>query len=362
MLMKILFCLGSMNKGGAERVVANLSNLFSQKYDVSIVITSSDLSAYSLSDNIRLYHLDDKKNNDNFIAKNIKRSIKLRKILKDIKPDIILSFLPEPTFRLMVSKIFIKMKVIISVRNDPNIEYNNFVKKLLVKLLYSKADGFVFQTEDAKKWFSNKIQSKSIIIPNPINDIYLVDRYTGKRKDEIVTVGRLTEQKNHYLLIDSFKEIHDEYPSLKLKIIGDGNLKNDLINYTKNKKLENSVFFKGNVENVKDEIYKSKIFVLSSDYEGMPNALMEAMALGIPCISTNCPIGGPKFLINNNINGVLVEVNNKDMMVKAIKKVLLNADLANKISANSNKDMKKYNSVAISEKWEKYIKGVYLKK
>ena len=231
--MKILFCLGSMNKGGAERVVANLSNLFSQKYDVSIVITSSDSSAYSLSDNIRLYHLDDKKNNDNFIVKNIRRSFKLRKILKDIKPDVILSFLPEPTFRLMISKIFIKTKVIISVRNDPNVEYNNLIKKLLVKLLYSKANGFVFQTEDAKKWFSNKIQSRSIIIPNPINDIYLVDRYIGKRKDEIVTVGRLTEQKNHYLLIDSFKEIHDEYPSLKLKIIGDGNLKSDLVNYTR---------------------------------------------------------------------------------------------------------------------------------
>lgn len=353
--MRIMFCLGSMNKGGAERVVANLSNLFSKKYDVSIVITSSDSSAYTLNDNINLYHLDKQKSNDNFITKNIKRSYTLRKIIKNYRPDIILSFLPEPTFRLMLSKIFIKTRVIISVRNDPNIEYNNLIKKILVRLLYSRANGFVFQTEDAKKWFSNKIQSKSVIIPNPINDTYLINRYTGKRKNEIVTVGRLTEQKNHYLLIDSFKEIHNEYPDLKLKIIGDGNLKDDLINYSKSCNLEDSVIFRGNVEKVKDEIYKSKVFVLSSDYEGMPNALMEAMALGIPCVSTNCPIGGPKFLIENNKNGILVNVNDKNDMIKAIKKILDDEKFQDKISRNSNASMKQYDTKSIANKWEEFI-------
>lgn len=360
--MKMMFCLGSMNKGGAERVVANLSNIFSKKYNVTIVITSNKPSAYDLDNSINLQHLDGININKNFIVKNIKRVCKLRRIIKKEKPDIILSFLPEPTFRLIVSKLFIKTKVIISVRNDPNVEYNNFIKKMLVKLLYSMADGFVFQTEDAMRWFSRKIQKKSIIIPNPINDIYLTDRFTGKRKNEIVTVGRLTEQKNHYLLIDSFKEVSKDFPNFKLKIIGDGNLKDSLINYSKKCGLEDKIIFRGNIENVKDEIYKSKVFVLSSDYEGMPNALMEAMALGIPCISTNCPIGGPKFLIEDNINGILVDVNDKDEMVKAIKKILINDELLNKISKNSNDNMKKYNSKLITNKWETYIKEVCFKK
>ncbi len=353
--MKILFCLGSMGHGGAERVVSILSNSLVASNDVTITVTKSEPSYYKLDDRIKYYSLDKDTNQENIFVRTIRRTKNLRKILKEEKIDIAISFLPEPTYRLMMAKQFLKIKTIVSVRNDPNIEYNNILKKLLVKILYSKADGFVFQTEDAKKWFSNKIQSKSIVIPNPINDIYLVDRYTGKRENEIVTVGRLTKQKNQYLLIDSFKEIHNEYPSLKLKIVGDGNLKKDLIDYSEKSGLKNSVIFRGNIENVKDEIYKSKVFVLSSDYEGMPNALMEAMALGIPCVSTNCPIGGPKFLIKNNINGILVNVNDKDDMVKAIRKILNDDNFQNIISKNSNESMKQYGSRTITKKWEDFI-------
>ena len=353
--MKILFCLGSMGHGGAERVVSILSNSLVASNDVTIVVTKSEPSYYKLDDRIKYYSLDKDTKRESVLVRTMRRTKNLRKILKEEKIDIAISFLPEPTYRLMMAKQSLKIKTIVSVRNDPNIEYNNIFKKLLVKILYSKADGFVFQTEDAKKWFSNKIQNKSIVIPNPINDAYLIDRYTGKRENEIVTVGRLTEQKNQYLLIDSFKEIHDEYPSLKLKIIGDGNLKNDLIDYSNMNGLNDSVIFRGNVENVKDEIYKSKVFVLSSDYEGMPNALMEAMALGIPCVSTNCPIGGPKFLIKNDINGILVNVNDKDDMIKAIRKILNDDNFQNIISKNSNESMKQYGSRPITKKWEDFI-------
>lgn len=353
--MKILFCLGSMGHGGAERVVSILSNSLIDSNDVTIVVTKSEPSYYKLDDRIKYCSLDKDTKRKNIFVRTIQRTKNLRKILKREKIDVAISFLPEPTYRLMMAKQFLKIKTIVSVRNDPNIEYNNILKKLLVKLLYSKADGFVFQTEDAKNWFSNKIQSRSIIIPNPINDIYLVDRYTGQRDNEIVTVGRLTEQKNQYLLIDSFKELHSEYPSLKLKIIGDGDLRKDLIYYSKKSGLMDNIIFRGNIENVKDEIYKSKVFVLSSDYEGMPNALMEAMALGIPCVSTNCPIGGPKFLIKNNINGILVNVNDKDDMVKAIRRILNDDSFQDAISKNSNESMKKYNSKAITKKWEDFI-------
>lgn len=353
--MRIMFCLGSMNNGGAERVVSNLSNELSKKHDVSITITSSDKSAYELNKNIKLFHLDESKLKESVIKRTIKRIKKLRKIIKDEQADVIVSLLPEPSFRVLIAKTFLNQKVIVSVRNDPNVEYNNFFKKFMVKILYTKADGFIFQTEDAKKWFSKKIQKKSVIIPNPINEKFICKPYIGERKKEIVTVGRLTKQKNQKLLIRAFTLISKKHPNYILKIYGDGNLKDELHSYISDLCLEDRIILMGKTDNVKEEIFKSGIFVLSSDYEGMPNALMEAMALGIPCISTDCPIGGSKFLIKNNENGILVPVNNAEKLADAMNKIIENRDFSRKLSFNANKICESLNPKIINKKWEDFI-------
>lgn len=360
--MKIIFCMGSMGNGGAERVVANLSNYMVKKHDVSIISTILQESAYELDSKIDYINLDNKIRRGSIIIRTLKRVLKLRKILKERKPDVVISFLPEPSYRLMIAKIFLKIKTIISVRNDPNVEYNTFLKKVLVKILYTKADGFVFQTEDAKRYFSKKIQKKSIIIPNPINQDFLVKSYEGMRKKEIVTVGRLTEQKNHKLLISAFYEFHKKYPTYFLKIFGEGNQRQELQEYIKKLKLEEYAFLMGQTKNVKNDIYSASMFVLSSDYEGMPNALMEAMALGLPCISTNCPIGGPKFLIENNKNGILVGVRNKEELVSAMIKIVKNKLLAERISKAANEIGNKLNPDIINKTWEDYICNIIHKK
>ena len=180
--MKILFCLGSMTKGGAERVVANLSNWLIKKHSVSIVVTPPDKSLYELDSDISFMTLDyvnDKK--DNIIFRNIKRIKRLNKYIKDFDPDIILSFLPEPSYRVLFLKPFNKKKVIVSVRNDPKIEYKSLFNKIIMKNLYSKADGFVFQTEEAREYFSKKIQERSVVIPNPINPDFICKPFDGIR-------------------------------------------------------------------------------------------------------------------------------------------------------------------------------------
>lgn len=357
--MKIMFCLGSMNKGGAERVIANLSNEFCKKYDISIVVTSPDEPMYELDKKIKFITLDkydDKK--CNVLFRNIRRISRLRKIIKNINSDIIVSLLPEPTYRIMVARMFLNKKVIISVRNDPKIEYNTWFKKILVKLLYTNANGFIFQTPDAQSWFSKKIQDKSIVIPNPINEKFICEPYLKERKKEIVTVGRLVEQKNHKLLIDAFYEFCKDYNDYILKIYGEGPLKQELQNQINNLELNKNVILMGETNDVKKEIYKSGIFVLSSDYEGMPNALMEAMALGIPCISTDCPCGGPRYLIEDSVDGFLINVNDKNSLVKSLKYIVENSDKMEKISINSNKKMKKYDLKVIAHIWEEYIKKI----
>ena len=358
--MKIMFCLGSLNKGGAERVVSNLSNEFVRKNnDVTIVTTIKCTTlAYKLDKKIRIFSLDKNDNKSNKISRNIKRIQKLKRIILKENPDIILTFLPEPTYRVMLVNLFTRKKVIISVRNDPNIEYNNLIKKLLVKLLYTSANGFVFQTNDAKEWFSKKIQEKSVIIYNPIGQEFLCEPYNGKRENKIVSVGRLVEQKNHKMLIDAFNKIKDDIREYKLYIYGDGPLKEQLISYITKLKLLDRVIIAGNVNDIKEKIYKSKLFVLTSNYEGMPNSLIEAMSLGVPCISTDCKIGGPKELLENEKNGLLVNVEDSNELAKKMLLLIRDEKLSKEISKNGNKKCKDLSIEIIANKWIDYIKRI----
>lgn len=353
--MKIMFVLGSMGKGGAERVIANLSNNFINKYQVTIVTTRSCESMYKLDDRINILSLDQESKKKGLIFRTFKRISRLRKIIKKDNPDIIVSLLPEPTFRVMIAKAFLHKKTIISVRNDPNREYNNLIKKILVKILYTRADGFIFQTEDAKKWFSKKIQKKSTIIPNPINEAFICTPYKGKREKTIVNVGRLSDQKNQKLLIEAFAEICKKHSDYILKIYGDGVLKPELETLISELNISNNVKLMGETSDIKSEIQKAGIFVLSSNYEGMPNALIEAMAMGIPCISTDCPCGGPKFLFDNGKRGLLFPVGDKDALINKIELLINNPEQAKTLSDEGRKITDILNPATINARWEEYI-------
>ena len=143
-----------------------------------------------------------------------------------------------------------------------------------------------------------------------------------------------------------------------MEIYGEGKLKYELMNYIKEMNLSNCVFLKGKTDSIKEKIYKAKAFVLSSNYEGMPNALMEALALGVPCISTDCPCGGPRELIQNNVNGILVENNNCEEMVKAIYNVIENEKLNKTLSVNSNNMKEEFLISKIADKWKKFINEI----
>ena len=169
-------------------------------------------------------------------------------------------------------------------------------------------------------------------------------------------------QKNQALLIKAFSKVVKDYPFYKLQILGDGPLLTELEQIAKDCGIYQNVDFLGYVEDVSPFIKDASLFVLSSDFEGMPNALMESMALGLPCISTDCSGGGARFLIENNINGVIVPQKDVDILASAMLHVLKDKTFASRIGLEANKICNKLNPNRIYSKWEKYIETIIRKR
>ena len=366
--MKILFNCLSMEKGGAERVISVLSNKFIESNQVTLVTLIKSKPKYKLDKRIKLLQIDE----DEYLkARKIKKKLiklsyhRLTKLLKVVikeRPDIIISFLPEPSMRIMLLKKLSKkirdIPTIISIRNNPETEYKNKFIYAVMKYLYKDVDTMVLQTKEAKEYFSKiiKNEKKLVVISNPINEKFLIEKpYEGERDKIIVTVGRLEKQKNQKLLIEAFKKVESKHTDYKLLIYGEGSLQKELQEYVDELKLADKVIFKGKKDDIEKEIFKAGIFVLSSDYEGMPNALMEAMALGLPCISTDCPCGGPRTLIDNNNNGILVKVNDSEKMAEAINFLIENKNEAQQMGKKANKIKDKCSLNKIYKKWIEVI-------
>jgi len=366
--MRIMFNTMGLGKGGAERVINLLSNSFCLENDVMIVTNIKTVPEYNFDDRIIIKSLV--KNSNNFLRKFRRISIlillKLRKITLTYKPDVIISFLPEPSFRiLLLKKLSKKIKdipIIVSVRNDPNREYNNQIFFYIMKKLYPYANQLVLQTEDSKKYFIEKIGYNGVVIPNPVADVFLTERYDGNREKRIVAVGRLEPQKNYKNMIDAFEIVSKKHDDYTFEIFGDGYLKSELQDYINSKRLHNKIFLMGKTDNVKKAIYKATVFVMSSDYEGMPNSLLEAACLGIPCVSTDCPCGGPREILENGKSGILVEINNSQKLAEGIIKIVENEKIANKFGINTNKNQINYKTDLIVSKWFEEVKCLVIDK
>ena len=366
--MKIAFVCLNMEKGGAERVIATLANELSNSNDVFIMTLMNGESSYELDSKVRKISIDGSNcKYDNRIKINLKkvslmRSRRLRKELERENPDVIIAFLPEPSLRVMLvskfSRKIRKIPIIVSVRNDPRQEYKNTLIRRLAKVLYKDVDGMVYQTEEAKNYFKNIIKTTSqVVISNPIsNSILLKPKADGRRKNVIVTVGRLEEQKNQELLISAFNDIpKNKRRGYILEIYGEGARRRTLQDMINRLGLNENVFLRGKTDDVARVLNNSRIFVLSSLYEGLPNALLEAMALGLPCISTDCPCGGPRSLIKDNENGLLVENKNEGALSEAICKLINNDGLRKKIAKNALLIRESNDIIVIVKKWEKII-------
>ena len=324
-IKKIMFHLNSLGKGGAERVVSLLANEFVEK-DIEVVIATEWYSEeeYELKPRVRRIHagLSERDEEATRIGKQWIRIRNLRKIMKQERPEVVLSFCIKANYRAMMAATGTGIPVIVSVRNDPKTDYVGKINGIMNKLFMNRAAGCVFQTQEAKEFFDQTLQKKSTIICNPVNEKYLKAERKAPQK-KIVCVGRLVAQKNQMLLVKAFEKILEKYPEYQLYFYGDGSddeCKEELIRYVKGKEnLQGYIHFMGLSSTLEKDMADAAMFVLPSNYEGMPNALMEAMALGLPVISTDCPCGGSRYWIIPGITGQLVPVKDRDAMAQAME-------------------------------------------
>ena len=361
--MKITLLIGSLAGGGAERVVCNLANYLADKGHEITVLTVSDKQTYKINDNVRhvvLYGESDSKLPHQII--NIIRLYRMNRYFRKENADVYITFLPKLTKFILAQRRFIKCPIILAERADPGTFCNKSEKnRKMFKKYYPHADGYIFQTEDARDYYKAQgIDVKnSVVIPNAINTEFIRPQYKGERRKAIVGAGRLTKQKNFSLLIRAFSEVSKKYPDYTLEIYGEGPLKSGLINEAQALGIAEKVKFQGYVKNLGDRIQDATLFVLSSDFEGMPNALMEAMALGLPVISTDCPAGGSKFLIKNKKNGLLVPTNDVNAMIDAISYILKNSKETKKMAQLAHNVGDELQFEKIYDKWTEFISYIY---
>ena len=372
-----MFHINSLGKGGAERVVSLLANEFA-KNEIEVVIATEWYSEeeYELNVRVRRIHvgLSESDENASRIAKQWIRIRNLRRVIVEEQPNVVLSFCVKANYRAMMATVGTGVPVIVSVRNDPKIDYVGKSNNIMNKLFLNRAAGCVFQTQEAKEFFDDVLQQKSIIICNPVNEKYLhAERKNAKKK--IVCVGRLVAQKNQMLLVNAFENILQKYEDYELYLYGDGSddeCKEELLQYVSNKtiqvksksqnektdkhvELKDKIHFMGMSSTLEKDMADAAMFVLPSNYEGMPNALMEAMALGLPVISTDCPCGGSRYWIEPGITGQLVPVKNVKSMTQAMEYYILNPEEAEKMGQKARQRLQKATLDKVYEQWKGYI-------
>lgn len=334
--MKITFLLASLGSGGAERVVSLLANkMVESGHQVEIICLKFNDIYYQTDSRVKVtLAMQETKNR-------LTELFWLRKYLKKQKPDVVIPFTEGVYCFTILSLLGTDIPVIASERLDP--AAMSSTRKLLKSLLLPYADWLVVQTQSIKEYFPKSIQKKTSIIYNPVvtevfksldglqvqganaaNSVQSsntpIEGMGQEKLNRIISVGRLYPQKNQAMMIRAFAKVADEFPDWQLVIYGEGPLRAELEFLVSSFKLQDRVLLPGRTEHVIEELRKSKIFCMSSDFEGMSNSMIEAICVGLPIILTK--VSGTEELIKNGENGLLVEIGDESYMGDCMSKLM----------------------------------------
>lgn len=359
--MKVLFVTGALGGGGAERVIVNLINTFENKgINTAAITVFSNKTTYQIDKRATIIHL---KNNIKLpVFNRINSIIQIIRIIKQQKPDVVISFVDQVNILTSVSFLFIKnkIKLILSERNDPYVEPNSPRQRKIRDWAYMKADGVVYQTIGEKEYFNTIVSPRvpQIIIENPLKP-NLPSYQPDKITNVFIAAGRLYHQKNYKMMIDAFEMVvKSGRIGYKLKIYGQGDLQDELTQYISVKKLDDYISLEGFSEDIHSVMATSAGYLLSSDYEGISNSMAEALAIGVPVVTTDYPSGGARMYVEDGVSGYLVKCGDTEGFANAICSIIDCKEKSINMGKTASERMRKLKASDIAQKWEEFIMSV----
>ncbi len=358
-MKKVLFIVPSLSNGGAEKVVSCISSALANKgYDVSLLIFFHTNKEYEIDYKVKQICLSNGFEDAYIKISGLKRIKLIRKIIKAIDPDIIFPFLDHVCSYTFISSIFSKYRKRIVFTERNNNKYSNKKNKFLKQCCQLFVKRILVQNNGQKLILSKKNQKKVIIIANPIDEKYFnYSKCFNDRCNRIVSIGRLTNQKDYFLAINAFNNVSKKYSNLMYYIYGKGEDEEKITTLIKKLKLEDKVILKGFTSNINDIYENADMFLMTSKFEGLPNALAESLTVGLPCISSDCEFG-PSDLIENENMGILVKEHTVEAFEKNMIYMIENYEFYVSRSNETKEIMKtKYSLDVITKEWIKLIEG-----
>jgi len=349
--MKIMFCILCLSYGGAEKNMLFVANGLSRRGHEVVICNMNYLPTEQLpEDHVRVIDMP------RFTGKTkrLKQIQYMCKLYKQEKPDLLVSFLTMSNFLTAIVGRLTGIPAIVSERGDPF-----QIKSKIMRFIYSTyslAKGAVFQTEGARGYFSKSLQKRGTVIPNPVvlKEGMIPADYESCEKS-IAYVARFdVMQKRQDVMLRAFAQVHEKFPEYRLDFYGDGPDEAAMKQLAAELGLSESVVFHGVSKTLHRELYKSELFALSSDYEGIPNALIEAMSVGLPCVSTDCSPGGARMLIENEVNGILVKCGDPEALAEGICRFLTDRKFAIRCGKNAASVKERFLPDKILDAWEDY--------
>lgn len=324
---KLVFVVNTLKVGGAAKMLKYVANILTDVFEeVDIIsIYDNDTSCNGVNSSINIIGLGFE--NVNRLKRQFLMVSAIKKAINSISPSFVCAWIGHVNVMVRMATLRMNNVVVMSAeRGDPFTQ--PLIWRLLTKWAYSKSDFCFFQLDKARDFFGEKTVKHSFVIPNPFVTNCPVEPYFEERQKTIVSAGRFGFEKCYNDLIDAFYIVHKKYPEYRLVLYGEGPMISDYKKQIRDLDIEDFVSFPGYVNSVATEIRKDGIFVLSSLFEGIPNSLIEAMSVGIPCIATDCTPGGPAFLFKNQERGLLVKVHDVNAMADAICRYIENPQYA----------------------------------
>ena len=349
-----------MTGGGCERVIAQLlADFVSRGIDCTLVSECRVPSFYALPEGLRQISLLE---SATMRAADVPRAYgRLRALVKRERPDLVLAMPEKVNVWTVLFLLGTGVPVVVSERNDPRRHPESRLKRLLRALVYPFAAGFVFQTRQAADYFPPRIRARGIVLPNPLDPARLPAPNVCAREKTVVGAGRLNAQKNVPLLINAFAAFYETHPDWRLVVYGEGELRETLQSLIDAKLPAGAASLPGQTQALPAALAQCGIFVLCSMFEGMPNALIEAMAVGTACVATDCPAGGCAALIESGKNGLLVPVDDVDALTSALNTLADAPEQAAALGKNAARVRETLDAGVICTQWRRYLDGIAAK-